>query len=176
VLLAILLLLAPPQASAAPVSIEPGSEGVITIVLSGDPAGRIKAELTQNELTNLSEARTEGRAVLAITNPFTFPILVSAPNYTVRVNGADFGTGTAKDKKIKPKKRSALELPFRGKKEAFEGAAGGLWVVGANVPSEIVGTLNLQIDGKTTPVEFHLTWRMGTDGARSGVFSHPMGR
>ena len=175
-LLALLLLLASPQASASPVTVEPGKEGFITIVLSGEPAGRIQVELTQNELTNLSETRTEGRAVLAITNPFTFPITVSAPNYTVRVNGAEFGTGTAREKKIRGKKRSALELPFQGKKTTFEGAAGGVWVVGANVPSEIAGTLNLQINGKTTPVEFHLTYRMGTDGARSGVFSHPMGR
>jgi LEA14-like dessication related protein len=133
-------------------------------------------ELTQYELTGLSEKRTEGRAVLAITNPFTFPISVSAPKYTMRVNGQDFGTGTAKERKIRAKKRSALELPFHGEKKVFEGAAGSTWVQGAFVPADIVGTLTLQVNGKALPVEFKLSYRMGTEGARSGVFANPMGR
>lgn len=173
--LALLLLLAPPQASAAPATVEPEGDLAFAIVLA-EPSGRIKVELTQYELTGLSEKRTEGRAVLAVSNPFTFPISVSAPKYTMRVNGADFGTGAAKEKKIRAKKRSALELPFHGEKNTFEAAAGSTWVQGAWVPADIVGTLTLQINGKTTPVDFRLVYRMGTDGARSGVFSHPMGR
>jgi len=179
-LLALLLFVTPPQASAAAAAIEPGPDGTsFTIVLpeaAGEPSGRIKVELTQYELTGLSESRTEGRAVLAISNPFKFAISVAAPKYTMRVNGQDFGTGAAKERKIRAKKRSALELPFRGKKQTFEGAAGSNWVQGAWVPADIVGDLTLQINGKAVPVEFKLSYRMGTDGARSGVFSHQMGR
>jgi LEA14-like dessication related protein len=179
-LLALLLLLTAPQASAAAAAIEPGPDGTsFTIVLpeaAGEPSGRVKVELTQYELTGLSESRTEGRAVLAISNPFKSAILVSAPKYTMRVNGQDFGTGAARERKIRAKKRSALELPFHGKKKIFEDAAGSTWVQGAWVPADIVGDLTLQINGKTVPVEFKLSYRMGTEGARSGVFSNPLGR
>jgi len=160
-------------------TVEPETELAISIVVAGgagDPQGRVKVELTSFELTALGEARTEGRVVFAIRNPFSFPISAAVSKCAVKVNGVEIGEGNSGDRRISAKKRKALEMPFRSEKKKFKAAAGPMWVEGAWVPAELAGSLTLRVNGKDLPVDFHFTYRMGTDGAREGVFAHPLAR
>jgi Late embryogenesis abundant protein len=132
-------------------------------------------KLASFELTGLSEKRTEGRAVLAVTNPFSFPLTVAAANYKVRVSGQEIGGGTARGKTARSRKTSALELPFAAEEKKFLAAAGDRWAVGAPVPAELTGLLTLRLPSGDGPVPLVFSEPMGTDGARSGVFAYPEG-
>jgi LEA14-like dessication related protein len=128
------------------------------------------------ELTSLSSTRTEGRAVLSVTNPFAFPITIAAADYRLRVNRKEIGGGAAKGRILKAgKKKVALELPFRLEEGTFRAAAGDSWAVGADLDAAVSGSLTLRLPGGDLAVPFDLPGRLGTDGARSGVFSHPAG-
>ena len=160
-------------------TVEPETELAFSIVVTGgagDPQGRVKVELTSFELTALGEARTEGRVVFAIRNPFSFPISAAVSKCAVKVNGVEIGEGKSADRKISAKKRKALEMPFHSEKKKFKAAAGPTWVEGAWAPAELDGSLTLRINGKELPVGFHFAYRIGTDAAREGVFAHPLGR
>jgi LEA14-like dessication related protein len=160
-------------------TVEPENELAFSIVVAGgagDPHGRVKVELTSFELTALGDARTEGRVVFAVRNPFSFPISASVSKCAVKVNGVEIAQGKSGDRKISAKKRKALEMPFRSEKKKFKAAAGPTWVEGAWVPAELAGSLTLRLNGKDLPVDFHFAYRMGTDGAREGVFAHPLAR
>ena len=128
------------------------------------------------ELTSLSATRTEGRGVLSVTNPFAFPITIAAAEYRLRVNGNEIGGGAAKGRIMKAgKKNAALELPFRLDEKAFKAAAGDSWVVGASLDAGVSGSLTLRLPAGDVALPFDFPRRLGTDGARSGVFSHPAG-
>ena len=177
--LALVVLLAASQSAQLHATVEPETDLALSIAVSGGeggPQGKVRVELTSFELTALGEARTEGRVVFAIRNPFSFPISAAVTKCAVKVNGIEIGEGKAAERKISSKKRKALEMPFHSEKKKFKAAAGSMWVDGANVPAELAGSLTLRINGKDLPVDFHFTYRMGTDAAREGVFAHPLGR
>lgn len=133
-------------------------------------------ELTSLELTALSLRHSEGRAVLAIANPFSFPLTISAASYRLRINGDDIGGGTLPRARIlHARKRSALELPFTVDHGRFLAAAGFNWAVGASLDSQIDVSLSLHLASRDLTIPLKLSGRMGTDGARSGVFSLPEG-
>ncbi len=146
------------------------------VVVSGG-AGALSRfiELTSLELTDLSAKRSEGRAVLAIRNPFAFPVTAQAASYRVRVNGQEVGGGGPRERKVKAKRRSGLELPFRVDRGRFLSAAGGSWAVGAAVDAAVEGSLTLRLATTSIEVPLKLSGEMGTDGARYGVFTYPDG-
>jgi hypothetical protein len=124
------------------------------------------------ELTSLSSTRTEGRGVLSVTNPFAFPITIAAADYRLRVNGKEIGGGTAKGRLMKAgKKNAGLELPFRLEEKTFLAAAGPDWVAGASLDAGVSGSLTLRLPAGDLAVPFDFPRRIGTDGARSGVFA-----
>lgn len=145
------------------------------VVSGGGEALSRFIELTSLELTALSDKRSEGRAVLAIRNPFAFPVTASAASYRVRVNGQEVGGGGPRERRVKAKHRSGLELPFRVDRARFLSAAGGSWAVGAAVESGVEGSLTLRVAAKSVEVPLKLSGEMGTDGVRSGVFTYPDG-
>jgi LEA14-like dessication related protein len=140
----------------------------------GDALSRF-IELTSLELLDLSAKHSEGRAVLAIRNPFAFPVTALAASYRVRVNGQEVGGGGPRERKLKAKHRSGLELPFRVDYDRFLSAAGGSWAVGASVESGVEGLLTLRLAATSVEVPLKLFGTMGTDGARYGVFTYPDG-
>ena len=138
---------------------------------SADPAPVVK--LTSFELTALSPQRTEGRAILSVTNTFSYPIPTLLATCRTRVNGQEIGSGAGHRRKLGPGKRGALEILFRMDHARFLAAAGPKWAVGADVDAELEGSLTLRLPSGDVSVPFHFSDPMGTDGARSGVFSHP---
>ena len=145
--------------------------------LSGDaPSGPMPVvKLASFELTALSPVRTEGRAVLSVRNLFSVPIAPLLASCRVRVNGVEVGSGAGHRRKLRPGKSGGLEIPFRVDHDRFLAAAGEAWAVGAEVSAELEGSLTLRLPSGDQSVPFHFSGRMGTDGARSGVFSHPDG-
>jgi len=128
------------------------------------------------ELTALSIKRSEGRAVLAVTNPFAFPITIAAAEYRLHVNGTEIGGGAARGRILRAgRPKAPLELPFRVDHGPFLAAAGFDWAVGADLEAGLTGRLTLRLPGGDVAVPFEFLGRLGTDGARSGVFSHPDG-
>ena len=177
--LALVVLLAATQSAQLQAIVEPETDLAFSVAVSGgagDPQGKVRVELTSFELTALGEARTEGRAVFAIRNPFSFPVSAAVTKCAVKVNDVEIGEGKPVERKISSKKRKALEMSFHSEKKKFKAAAGSLWVEGVHVPAELTGSMTLRVAGKDLPVDFHFTYRMGTDGAREGVFAHPLGR
>lgn len=142
-------------------------------VAGGDDALKPFVRLASLELTSLSLTRSEGRAVLAITNPFSFPITIAAASYRLGVNGEEVGAGGARGRILRPQHLAGLELPFTVQQWRFLAAAGGEWAVGADVEAELEGSLTLRLPTGDLSIAVRLPGSLGTDGARSGVFSHP---
>ncbi len=165
-------------AGAGPVSWSGRMRWKDVVVSGGREALSRFIELTSLELLGLSEKHSEGRAVLAIRNPFAFPVTASAASYRVRVNGQEVGAGGPRERSVKAKRRSGLELPFRVDRGRFLSAAGDTWAAGASVESGVEGLLTLRVArvaAASVEIPLKLSGTMGTDGARSGVFTYPDG-
>ncbi len=133
-------------------------------------------KLASLELTALSVKHSEGRAVLAVTNPFAFPITIAAAEYRLHVNGEEIGGGAAREHILRAGRKNApLELPFRVDHGSFLAAAGFDWAVGADLEAGLSGALTLRLPAGEVAIPFEFLGLLGTDGARSGVFSHPDG-
>lgn len=145
--------------------------------LSGDAlSGPVPVvKLASFELTALSPGRSEGRAVLLVANRYSFPIPAVLASCRVRVNGAEIGNGEGHRRTLRPGKKGGLEIPFRVDHDRFLAAAGEKWAVGADVNAELEGSLTLRLPSGEVSVPFLFADRMGTDGARSGVFTHSEG-
>jgi len=129
--------------------------------------------LASLELTALSPKRSEGRAVLAVCNPFTAAVRIVSATCVVRVNGKDIGGGSGRGRTLRAHKKNAgLEIPFRVEHDRFLEAAGERWAVGADVDARVIGSMTVRAGSEEISVPFDFSDRMGTDGARSGVFSH----
>lgn len=132
-------------------------------------------KLASLELTALSLTRSEGRAVLAITNPFSFPITLAATSYRLLVDDEEVGSGATRGRILRPQSTAGLELPFTIQHWRFLAAAGGSWAAGGDVDAELIGSLILRLPSGDVSVPLDFRGAMGTDGARSGVFSPPDG-
>ena len=132
-------------------------------------------KLASLELTSLSLTRSEGRAVLAITNPFPFPIAIAETSYRLSVNGEEVGAGGTRGRILRPRQTAGLELPFTVQQWRFLSAAGRQWATGAELEAEVEGSLTLRLPTGDLSIALRFPGRLGTDGARSGVFSHPDG-
>jgi LEA14-like dessication related protein len=141
---------------------------------NGDALARF-IKLASLELTALSLTRSEGRAVLAVTNPFSFPITVAATSYRLRVRGEEVGDGGTRGRILRPRRTAGLELPFTVQQWRFLAAAGRQWAAGGELEAELEGSLTLRLPTGDLSIALRFPGRLGTDGARSGVFSHPDG-
>jgi LEA14-like dessication related protein len=153
-----------------------GTESWSSVNVAGsDDALKPFVRMASLELTSLSLTHSEGRAVLAITNPFSFPITIGATSYRLTVNGEEIGSGGTKGRILRPRHLSGLELPFTVQQWRFLAAAGGQWAVGADLEAELEGSLTLRLPTGDLSVAVKRPGSLGTDGARSGVFSFPDG-
>jgi LEA14-like dessication related protein len=131
--------------------------------------------LASLELTSLALTRSEGRGFLVVTNPFSFPITLASTSYRLRVDGEEVGAGGTRGRILRAQHRVSLELPFTVQHWRFIGAAGGQWAAGAEIEAELEGSLTLRLPSGDLSIPLRFPARLGTDGARAGVFSHPDG-
>ena len=140
------------------------------------PGSAPNLELTSLELTALSKTKSEGRAAFALTNRDTVDLTDVVGSCVVRVNGKEVGSGAGARKKVKPGKRVGFEIVFKVDYDGFKAAAGTRWVEGAWVDSEVEGSLTARRSSGEASVPFKFAQKMGTDGAREGVFAPAWGR
>lgn len=131
--------------------------------------------LTSFELTSLSIRRSEGRAVLRVENPFSFPVKISGTVYRLEANGHAIGRGTTKGRILHPKRANAVELPFEVDHGEFFAAVGQAFAIGGDVAAELHGFLFLRFASGDVRVPIHFAGELSTAGARSGVFAPPDG-
>ena len=163
---ALLLLLAAAAASA---------QTAVSAAQTAESLGRC-ARLASLELTALFPQRSEGRAVLAVCNPFAAAVRFVSASCVVRVNGKEIGGGSGRGRTLRAHKKNAgLEIPFSVEHDRFLTAAGDRWAVGADVDARVTGSMIVRAGPDEVSVPFDFSDRMGTDGARSGVFSHSEG-
>ena len=146
----------------------------IGVVGTGDTLEQF-VKLASLELTSLALTRSEGRGLLVVTNPFSFPITLASTSYRLRIDGEEVGAGGTRGRILRPQYRVSLELPFTVQHWRFIGAAGGQWAAGAEIEAELDGSLTLRLPSGDLSIPLKFPARLGTDGARAGVFSHPDG-
>jgi LEA14-like dessication related protein len=146
------------------------------VVVAGDEGSALRfLRLTSFELTALSPRRSEGRAVLRVENPFAFPLRVAEASYELAANGRAIGRGRARGRTLRPKRASALELPFSVDQKEFLAAVGSEFVLGREVDTGLRGSLRLRLASGDVRVPIRMTGQLSTAGARSGVFAPPPG-
>jgi hypothetical protein len=91
------------------------------------------------------------------------------------VLGQEIGEAPGKGRTLRPRKRARFEIFVRADPQRFRSAAGDRWAVGAELAAEVEAALTLRLPGGNPTVGAVLPGTMGTDGARSGVFSLPEG-
>lgn len=131
--------------------------------------------LTSFELTELSPKQSTGRAVLRVENPFSFPITIASASYRLKVNEHSIGSGISRGRILRAQRANAVELPFTVSHGGFLAAAGSAFAVGAELDGRIEGVLVVRLPSGDVRVPLDLSGTLGTDGARSGVFSFPEG-
>jgi len=135
----------------------------------------VGVELTSLELTALSEKRSEARAVLKISNPLASPVRLAAGRFVLRVNGHEVGQGSAPSRTLRAHKPKGVEIPIRIDRKGFLAALGGQFDAGMQIDAELSGEIRLRLPSGDLTLPLSLPGRMGTDGARSGVFAIPPG-
>ncbi|HYT31484.1 MAG TPA: LEA type 2 family protein [Thermoanaerobaculia bacterium] len=135
----------------------------------------VGVELTSLELTALSEKRSEARAVLKISNPLASPVRLAAGRFVLRVNGHEVGQGSLHPRTLGAHKVKGVEIPIRIDRKGFLAALGGQFDAGMQIDAELSGEIRLRLPSGDLTLPLSLPGRMGTDGARSGVFAIPPG-
>lgn len=133
----------------------------------------VGVELTSLELTTLSEKRSEARAVLKISNPFASPVRVTEARFVLRVNGKEVGHGSSPARTVRAHKPKGVEIPIRIDRKGFLAALGGQFDAGMQIDAELSGEILLRLPSGDVTLPLRLRGRLGTEGARSGVFSPP---
>jgi len=135
----------------------------------------VGVELTSLELTALSEKRSEARAVLKISNPLASPVRLAAGPFVLRVNAHEVGQGSLHPRTLGAHKVRGVEVPIRIDRKGFLAALGGQFDAGMQIDAELSGEIRLRLPSGDVTLPLSLPGRMGTDGARSGVFAIPPG-
>jgi LEA14-like dessication related protein len=135
----------------------------------------VGVELTSLELTALSEKRSEARAVLKVSNPFASPVRLTAGRFVLRINGHEVGQGSGPSRTLRAHKPRGVEIPIRIDRKGFLAALGGQFDAGMQIDAELSGEIRLRLPSGDVTLPLSLPGRMGTDGARSGVFAIPPG-
>ncbi len=142
---------------------------------AGETSTSVSVELTSLELTALAEKRSEARAVLKVSNPFASPVRLTAGRFVLRINGHEVGQGSLHPRTLGAHKLRGVEIPIRIDRKEFLAALGGQFDAGMQIDAELSGEIRLRLPSGDVTLPLSLPGRMGTDGARSGVFAIPPG-
>jgi LEA14-like dessication related protein len=96
------------------------------------------------EVTDVSLFSSEGRAVVAVRNPFSFPLTVASSRYRVSADARVLGRGETRGLLLRPRQESTVLLPFEVEHGALIAAAGGAVLSGEAVPARLTGALTIR--------------------------------
>jgi LEA14-like dessication related protein len=97
------------------------------------------------EVTEVSLFSSEARAVLAVRNPFSFPLTIASSRYRVSADGRVLGAGSTRGMILRPRQESTVLLPLEVEHGALISAAGGAVLSGEPVPARLAGALTIRL-------------------------------
>ena len=114
------------------------------------------------EVTDMSLFSSDARAVLAVRNPFSFPLTVASSRYRVSADGRLVGSGSTRGMLLRARQESTVLLPLEVEHGALIAAAGGAVLSGEGVPARLVGALTVRLPGGDVAVPIDLAGRLST--------------
>jgi LEA14-like dessication related protein len=112
------------------------------------------------EVTDVSLLSSDARAVVAVRNPFSFPLTVASSRYRVSVDGRVLGAGSTRGMILRPRQESTVLLPLEVEHGALISAAGGAVLSGEAVPARLAGTLTIRLPRGDVAVPIDLAGRL----------------
>lgn len=116
--------------------------------------------LVELEVTDVSLLSSDARAVLAVRNPFSFPITIASSRYRVTAGDRVVGNGSTRGLLLRPRRESTILLPVEVEHGALIAAAGGAVLSGEGVPARLAGALTVRLPGGDVPVPIDLAGRL----------------
>src|SRR5262249_45432216 len=92
-------------------------------------------------LTEMTLTSSEAEALLAIRNPFSFPLRIAETEYTLLAEGREVGSGGTRGMILHPTQDNVLTLPIEIDHGALISAAGKALLSGGDVRVELNGHL-----------------------------------
>jgi hypothetical protein len=131
------------------------------VAVEGDrrTASRV-LRLSSLEVTDLSFTESRGRAVLAVRNPFTFPVRIAAVRYRLLANERAIGSGETRGLLLRPSRENTLLLPVELDHAGLVAAAGSALVSGGSIDTRLRGALTLRLPGGDVEVPLDLAGRL----------------
>jgi LEA14-like dessication related protein len=112
------------------------------------------------EVTDVSLLSSDARAVVAVRNPFSFPLTVASSRYRVSVDGRVLGAGSTRGMILRPRQESTVLLPLEVEHGALISAAGGAVLSGEAVPARLAGALTIRLPRGDVAVPIDLAGRL----------------
>lgn len=97
------------------------------------------------ELTDVSLVSSDARAVVAVRNPFSFPLTLASSRYRLLSKGRLLGRGSTRGMLLRPRQESTVLLPIEVEHGALIAAAGGAVFSGDGVPARLAGALTIRL-------------------------------
>jgi LEA14-like dessication related protein len=112
------------------------------------------------EVTDVSLFSSEARAVLAVRNPFSFPLTIASSRYRVSADRRVLGAGSTRGMILRPRQESTVLLPLEVEHGALIAAAGGAVLSGVAVPARLSGALTIRLPRGDIAVPIDLAGRL----------------
>jgi LEA14-like dessication related protein len=112
------------------------------------------------ELTNVSFLESEGRALVAVRNPFAFPLKVASTRYQLSANERQVGEGATRGMLLRPEQVNTLTLPVEIDHGELLAAAGRAILSGGKVQARLLGTLTIRLPRGDVAVPLDLSGDM----------------
>jgi len=97
------------------------------------------------EVTDVSLLSSEARAVVAVRNPFAFPLTIAATRYRLAASRRVVGTGQTRGILLRARQESTLLLPLEVEHGELVAAAGQAILAGGDVPARLSGTMTVRL-------------------------------
>ena len=109
------------------------------------------------QITEMTLTSSEAQAIVAVRNPFSFPLRIAETEYTLSAEGREVGGGSTRGMILHPTQNNVLSLPVEIDHGALLSAAGKALLSGGDVRVELNGKLVVRMKGGDIPVPLHLT-------------------
>ena len=112
------------------------------------------------EVTDVSLFESRARAVVAVRNPFAFPLTIASTRYRLTAGGRVIGTGRTRGMLLRPRQESSLLLPVDVDHGELLGAAGEGILSGGGLSARLSGTLSVRLPRGDVSVPIDLSGRL----------------
>jgi len=114
-------------------------------------------KLRSVEVTEFSLLESEAKAILAVRNPFSFPLKLARTQYQLSANGREVGSGETRGLLLRESQTNTLSLPIELDHGELVAAAGRALLSGGTVEARLTGTLTIRLPGGDVAVPLDLS-------------------